>query len=270
MRLICGFVAAAVLAGCVKAPPPYESRYTGPPPSGGVAESAVEPSAPRHPAFDVASVDAALASGRPYEINVLGDSTGNNDNEWVHLIARRIANNYGRAVTVHDWSLDTNAYVSEVTYGVGAPVTIWNGSAPGRGADYSAQQFPAIAPEPPDVTIISHGHNNPNGAVRNITALINLAYTSGTRGVVVLTQNPILPNSIAGPPERAELEANTFREINTTFNNPSNGTVVIDVFSAFPTGPELEGLLVAGDGVHPNAAGEQLWADTVAAGLRLR
>jgi hypothetical protein len=259
-----------VLAGCAHPPPAYESHYTSPPTNAAVktappvTPTPLAEALPPRPLFDVASVNAKLSTDQPYTISVLGDSTGNATNEWVHIAARKIAADYNRQVTVHDWNMDTMAYAKTTVYGSGPPATIWNASGPGKSAQWSAQNFPAMVPDPVDLTIVNHGHNDPRDAVPGIGALVNLAYDKGTGGVVVLTQNPRL-----GDPVRAKLEADTYQQIAATFNDRRLGVMVIDVFSTFPTGDALKGMLIA-DGIHPNDAGEQLWADTVEAGLQLR
>ncbi|CAA0078343.1 Uncharacterised protein [Mycolicibacterium vanbaalenii] len=242
------------LVGCQREQPAYESRYTEPP-----ATTVAE-----RPTFDVTSVNTALSGTQPYTVSVLGDSTGNWINEWVHLVAQRIAAAYERQVTVHDWNPDSGEYGRDTVYGQGAPVTIWNAAGPGESTQWSIQNFQEQVPGPVDLTIINHGHNDPKGAVSGIDRLIGMSFRKGTGGVVVLTQNPRIDE-----PGRAQLEADTYTQIRDEFNNPNRGTVVVDVFAAFPQGDALLPLLER-DRVHPNEAGSRLWADAVATGLQLR
>jgi lysophospholipase L1-like esterase len=247
-------VLALLVAGCSHQPPAYESHYT--PPATTVTGA--------HPAFDPATVGQALQTDRPYTIAVLGDSTGNGVQEWVHLLGKRIATAYQRQVTVHDWDVDANTYGKDTVYGSGVPVTIWNASGAGKSAQWSVEHFAAQVPQPVDLTFINHGHNDPEHAEQGIEELVELAYGKGTGGVVVVLQNPRADN-----PDRAALEANIYRQIGDRFNHPGQGTVAVDVFSAFPTGDALPPLLMP-DRAHPNEAGQQLWVDTVAAALQLR
>lgn len=213
----------------------------------------------------VSRTDNALASDRPFVITVLGDSTGNQPTEWVGLIAQRIADEYGRVVTMHNWSPDANRYVSDTVFGTaGAPVVIWNGSAAGKTAQYSIEWFSTLSPEASNLTIINHGHNSPLAASDGIKQLTDMAYAEGTDEVAIVLQNPR-----ADKPDRAALEAETFKQIGQRFGDPTSPTDVIDVFSAFPTDDSLRDLLEQ-DGIHPNQAGQQLWADTVASALGLR
>jgi lysophospholipase L1-like esterase len=262
----CCFAAVLLmfLSACSDAPAAYESH----PESHATAASHdfTPPSVTlaQRTAFDVAVVDKKLASDQTYMISVLGDSTGDARNEWVHLLAKRIAADYHRQVTVHDWNTDAGTYDKDTVYGSGAPVTIWNASGPGRSAQWSAQNFPAMVPHPVDLTIINHGHNDPRDAIAGIADLLNMAYATGTGGVVVLTQNPRADN-----PDRARMEADLYQQVDATFNDRRLGAMVIDVYSAFPAGDALLGMLNA-DHIHPNDAGQRVWVDTVASGLQLR
>lgn len=215
---------------------------------------------------DIPSVDRALAGGQPYVISVLGDSTGNDTNEWVHILARRISSNYAREVTVHDWHIDTSAYAKDTTYGSGAPTTIWNASASGQSAQYAVEHFDEMVPRSPDLTFINHGHNDPWNALSGITQLVSLVGNKGSGQIAVILQNPRLDG---GRPGRAHLESTLFQSIAHRFSNPDSGVILVDVFSKFPTGDALAGALKP-DGLHPTDEWEQVWADTVAQRLGIR
>jgi lysophospholipase L1-like esterase len=214
--------------------------------------------------FDPAVVARTLTSTQPYIISILGDSTGNNTGEWVHRLSRRIADTYGRTVTVHDWDIDSGTYESQRIYGDhGAPVTVWNGSAPAKSAQYALQWYPQMAPSPVDLTIINHSHNDPAIAVEGVVQLVDVAYrnTLPGGGVAVTLQNP-----------RTDSHAQTRQHVIDTlrgiYSNPATGVVLLDVNSAFRAG-NLKDLLRP-DGIHPSETGSILWADTVAKGLELQ
>ena len=259
VALLCLFA----LVGCRHEPPAYESRYTPPPP-----EPAYAPATPPQWAlFDPASVNRALEGDRPYTISVLGDSTGNYVDEWVHILARHIAAAYGRTVAVRDWDVEQNAYQveQEHLYGTGVPVTVWNASSAGKSAEYSLENYPKMMPQPTDLTIISHGHNSPNGAAKGVVRLVDMAYRNTTPGggVMVVLQNPRTDKF-------ADQRTKVTDQLRQMYSGkPDTGVVLLDVNSAFTAAPDLPALLRP-DGIHPNAAGSQVWADAVVQQLGLR
>lgn len=246
-------VLCLLLVGCSHEPPPYVSTYTSPPPY----------TDPGRPPFDAVTVSQALRSNQPYVISVLGDSTGNNRGEWVHLVSERIARVFNRPVMVHDWNIDTNAYATDTTYpGAGAPVTVWNGSGAGKPAQYSAQWYPQMAPQPVNLTFVNHSHNRTRDAVPGVEHLVDTAYanTLPGGGVVVILQNPRTD-------DRADAGQQAIDELRGVYSVPKTGVVLVDVNSAFTRG-DVPALLRP-DGVHPNEQGSQVWADTVVNALRL-
>lgn len=247
----------AILAGCQHPIPAYESHYTGP------ESSTAAPAS--YPPFDVSTINQALSGDQPYVISVIGDSTGNAPDEWVHLIAERIAANYGRTVTVHDWEVvnNFNQYKPPFVYGSGPPVTIWNGSASGKPPTYSLQYYDQMAPVPVNLTIISHAHNQPQEAVRGVGMLVSRAYANSLPGggVVVVLENA-RTDSLAGDVQSAIDQLR-----NVYANDPS--VALIDVNTVFKGRPDLPDLLLP-DGIHPNQKGSQVWAGVAASALQLR
>lgn len=215
-------------------------------------------------AFDLAGVRIALQAAEPYVVSILGDSTSQVSNSWVFLVAEELSVRYERTVSVHTWDADLNRYAGLVTYGDGErEVTIWNGSARGQSAQYSARWYEKLVPEPVDLTLVNHGHNNPWHAIAGIDLLVKAALgnskTAG--GVVVILQNPRL-----GDEPRAKLEQRAIDELRAAYTG-SNDAVIADVNSKFQ-GADLPTLLNA-DGIHPNEEGHRLWAETVLATLGL-
>lgn len=204
-----------------------------------------------------------LLSDQPFVISVLGDSTGAQAGAWTYLVSQRIADSYNREVTVHDWSIETNSYADTQIFGSGAPVTVWNGSARGKSAQYSLKWFPQMAPQPADLTIINHTHNNPWHAIEGISQLVDVAYRNTPGGsVVVMLQNPRTDDG-----ERAALEQQIIDRLRTIYSAPESRAVVVDANTAF-NGGDL-GALLKPDGAHPSDKGSQLWADTVVSTLGL-
>lgn len=217
-------------------------------------------------AFNRYSIDHALASDRPYVIVVLGDSTSRADGAWTYQVSRRIAEDYHRVVTVHDWSTESLSYSDTQTFGSGGPpVTVWNGSAGGQSAQYSLKWFSQMVPEPHDLTIINHTHNNPWHAVDGISQLVAKASAQSRPGggVAVILQNPRTDST-----NRAELEQQVIDQLRTTYGGSASSVVMVDVNAAFHEG-DLNKLLMP-DGVHPSKQGSQLWADTVISTFLIR
>lgn len=199
-----------------------------------------------------------------WTMTVLGDSTGNDGNEWVANLGRTIAADKQRPVTYYAWDADTSSYSAPVTYGEGtaAPVTIWNGSASGMGPDYSLANLPDLAANPSDLLIVNHGHNftNPQQGDTDESKLIaaTAAQWQATPAVAVTLQNPRVTNAEAQDANLAALRGTA----------ASSSYTVIDVEGAFRAQTDLAALLQA-DGTHPNAAGQALWSSVVNAALGL-
>jgi len=206
---------------------------------------------------------ARTTPDKPLTLAVIGDSTGNEENEWVYAFARTLSPALDRPITIHNWSIDTNRYVSETLVGSGrnAPIVIWNGSAPGKDTTYSTDNFSALYPEPTDLTIISHGlnHTNPDLASTGVQNLIYMARNAqpAPPAIAVVLQNPRLD-------DKAAQEDATVARLRDTFAPADSGVTAIDVYSAFRAAPDLAALIrPAPDLVHPNATGSNLWASVV-------
>lgn len=214
-----------------------------------------EPSAaPLRPALDKLARD-----GEPAIILVIGDSTGNNASEWVYLLGDRLVAQTGRPVTIRPWSDEDTAYGQDVsTPGSGAPITILNYSAPGRGPDYALENFNKAATGRPDLAIINHGHNTSGPDLDNALGRIALRLTTQwdqPPAIMATIQNPRTDNTV-----QSEAAIRAARN----FGDRRPDVTMIDVAAAFEK-QGTEALL--GDGVHPNAAGQQVWTETVAQAL---
>jgi hypothetical protein len=242
---IAGFVGGIILlASCSQTPPAASLGQRSP--------------------FDPAVIANELQTDRPYVISVLGDSTSIMPGAWVYLVSARIADKYRRAVTVHDWDMDLNAFADVTTFGSGAPVTVWNGSARAQSAQYSLKWYRQMVPEPVDLTIINHTHNNPWNVVQGVSDLVDYAYqnTRPGGGVVVTLQNPRTDAE-----DRGKLEQQVTDELRTVYSEPRTGVVLVDVNKAFSN--DDVSVLLKPDGVHPSDKGSHLWADTVMSSLEL-
>lgn len=194
---------------------------------------------------------------REWTLTVLGDSTGNDTNEYVFLLAKQLSDAHNRPVIIHRWTND--AYESEMRIGAGryAPLHIWNGSVPGTTGEYALDHLEAIAPKA-DLTILNYGHNY-KGAWNTETVTLQLVNAvdgqHGNGAMLFMFQNPQNPET----PD-SEATSQKIREMVTTANYEA-----VDVYQAFKATGDIAPLMH--DNIHPNPAGSQVWADAVAAKL---
>ena len=209
-------------------------------------------------------------------ILVISDSTGNQTNEWPYLVAQWLAGRYpAYTVLVRFWDetgeLDYQA-ATTLQVGTGTrTLSVWiAGKAGGIPGYFLGARFDAaIRATSPDVVFLSHGHNmgdplaSESGrfGIRNgyLACTESVAKVHPFAAIVLLSQNP---TTMAGRENWQAEKANILWEI---AGNRDYG--VIDVHEAFIQTPDWSTVLLSGDGVHPNEAGSQLWADTVIAAM---
>jgi len=211
-------------------------------------------------AVTLARAKSVLAKKSPVVISVLGDSTGDEEGEWVDLWANKLGDS--RQVTVHRWDPDTNDWLQgPATYGTHGPrVTIWNGSQPGAKASSPATELKAMTPGKADMVIYSFGHDDTAGTItKGLTATAD-AVAKRWAGIptVVIRQNPE-SNQHRAAQDRTLAAVSRWAK--------QSRTPTIDVTKAFHQSSEDVASLTKDDG-NPNAIGSQLWADAVAAALR--
>ena len=259
-RTLAAAVIAATLGltGCTSAPPPVSEKV-----QAAYEEGLKQAAGPQEVQFvTLEEVLPKLRAGEPFTLTVIGDSTGYSTTGWVRPTVEVITAATGKAAVVHDWDATAVGYAAPVTIGDGQPtLTVWNGSASGKNADYAAENAAALMPEKSDLIIINHGHNS--GAVFNamehLKRLVSAVRTSGNgkdAALVVTAQNPRTDGE-AGK-VGAEVVAAT-KETAATYE----GVTVLDVHSAFQnSGQPLPSLLVS-DGLHPSPAGYEVWSAAV-------
>lgn len=192
-------------------------------------------------------------------ISVLGDSTGDEPGEWVDLWARDLSTH--GTVTLHFWDATTrdwNAHPA-VYPGPDRTITVWNGSRAGASHAYPLEYLDRILPSRPSLTILNFGHNPaPERADEGAAELLAAADAkwAGRVPAAIVLQNPALgmwQEQTAGSVAALRAWA------------PGAGYPIIDVNAAFRARGGLPELLA--DDLHPNSAGQRLWADTVRAAL---
>ncbi|HEX5427179.1 MAG TPA: SGNH/GDSL hydrolase family protein [Pedococcus sp.] len=200
-------------------------------------------------------VRAALGGRGAVVVSVLGDSTGNEDGEWVDLWARSLGAT--RQVVLHQWDDVRGGWLPRARmYGQHGPVvTIWNGSKSGAQAGYARARLAAIQPERPDLVLYSFGHNHsPGDVVGPMRALVSAVdgRWPGTPASAVILQNPQLGATAAK-------HAHVVAEL--TLWAAGTGLPTIDVYGAFEVHADEASLFK--DFRHPSPAGSALWAAVV-------
>lgn len=181
---------------------------------------------------------------------VLGDSTGNDEGEWVDLWAE---NELGTTAAL--WRFDSeDGYTRE-----GGDTRVWSGSQPGAKATYPAQHWSDIwSAKTPDLVIFNFGHNypTPTRAVEDLEALRQrVAKRAPSAPILVMLQNP------------QENDANEEARLGIAAWAKDQGLPTIDIAGAFAkSGIPYDEL--RRDRVHPSAEGSKIWADAVGAALR--
>lgn len=200
---------------------------------------------------------AALASTDPVVVSVLGDSTSNARQEWVHRWAQDLSSE--RPVTISHWDeAGQRGFVEPDVLsetGDGSPLTIWSGSQSGADSTYALDRLSVIIPESPDLVVLNFGHlETVDSAAANVEELLTAIRDDfGDVPVVVVLQQPQVDDA------NAEV-----REAIGTWA-ASEGLGTIDVAQAFLETDDVTALLQ--DNLHPNDAGSRLWARTVEAAL---
>ena len=154
------------------------------------------------------------------------------------------------------------------TYGGSPTVTFVNGSHPGASMTYllDATRFQRMTPNyGQSLAIVSCSHND---STRTGTAyladwttmLANLRAKFPLAGIAASTQNPKTAPA-------TNIREHTIRAAQIIGWASRNRVGVVDARRAFSEDARGLAVLLASDGVHPTAAGSQLWADTVTAAL---
>jgi GDSL-like Lipase/Acylhydrolase family len=246
-----GAIAAAALDP--QAPPPVSDKvasyYSNPPTK----------AAAREPGKLAPAVALLGDTKRPWTLQVVGDSTGASSVRWVYVLAARMSVKYDRPVVIHDWNVTSNSYATETTVGDGngASIVIWNGSATGKGTQYSMDNWAAMTAQRPDLLVVNHGLNMPDAdaARAGVKAVVDRAITQWPEA-------PALAVTIQSP--RTDKSAATEEQTTDVLRRAWTGSLVtvIDVNQAFKAAGDPAPLLIS-DGLHPSVKGAQIWADAV-------
>ncbi|MGE9782790.1 SGNH/GDSL hydrolase family protein [Janibacter sp. G368] len=220
-------------AGATAAAPPSSSS------SSTSSPSAAEPTWTMDDARDALAGDGS-------RVLVLGDSTGNGNDEWASLWAQ------SAQLPLARWDTDTEAgYVNEAD-----DTRLWSAAMNSGTAGYPLEHDEVWPAQDPDLVLLSYGHFH-DSAADATDALEDLRVELADRypdaPVVVVLQNPEADNA----------DADRRAAIGDWADDA--GLPTIDVAAAFEDSGDPDALLA--DEINPSPEGSQLWADTVAEAL---
>lgn len=224
--------------------------------------TATATSSPAESPSRISAVRELLQTSDPLVIALLGDSTGNETWEWPYIWARDLAAT--RPVTISAWNEWTeDGYVepqvlSTDENGDVGPLTLYGGHQSGARASYPAEHLAELVPERPDLVVLNYGHNNARDDIdADLGATLEaLRDEFGEDLPVVLTLQQ---------PQTGDANAKVRAKVHDFAEEHQLGW--IDVAAAFEDQDDPS--LLMADDIHPNEAGEELWAQTVAETLRV-
>lgn len=191
---------------------------------------------------------------------VVGDSTGDETTEWIHLLLEDLALQFPTyTFEWRVWNVGLKVYDAAVTISTGTganTLTLHNASIPGEEATFvKGEIYDPITDVQADLTIVSFGHNgltDPENQRTELAAFTcRMADDYPDRPIILIGQNPRTDNETMAPKVRE------FRELAA-----EQGYGFIDVHSAFKKfAIPLASFMT--DTVHPNALGSELWKNTV-------
>jgi len=200
-------------------------------------------------------------------IIVFGDSTGDGDTEWIHLLAEKLGDDYPtHTVAYRKWNTTSDTYdaASTIQTGSGAStLTVWNSAVSGSvatrfaGTDLVGAARPSAMGQDPDLVILSYGHNGGSNIERQypMTATMagEVARLLPFTPIILVGQNPVTTD------ETMSEKVRVFKALAA-----AQGFGFIDINAHFTRylSPLADYYLPA-DTVHPNADGSEVWADTV-------
>jgi lysophospholipase L1-like esterase len=193
---------------------------------------------------------------------VLGDSTGNDTDEWVRLVASWLASRYPAYTVLHWLWNDTNQnYDTPTTIQAGSgshSLKIYNASTPGKLASYSTPILAAQLPIAPHAVIMNYGHNTTATTVRpdNLTLARAVREKYPYTTIVITAQNPRIPTD-------PDYGNGLLRQQSNIDLAQSEGFGLINILQAFLSNPNYATDWLQPDGLHPNSNGSIRWAQEV-------
>jgi hypothetical protein len=236
---------------------PSSAASSGPSSGPSSAPSSGTTTAATDAAAQAAQAAALVGSGRDVTISVLGDGTGDEEGEWVQVLATQLGRTHQVALNDLDPS-DPTRYTAAVDYGEAGPrVTIWNGSRAGVDAGYAAQRLGFLVPSKPDVVLLSYGRDDKAATIAGSLTGTYAALRGRWPDVpVLLVLQPPDRDDAIGPVRVAAEDWATSASVPT-----------IDVAAAFSQAGDPNSFVSVVDPPSVNARGGRLWAQTVLTAL---
>lgn len=211
------------------------------------------------------AVRSAFDGSQPVRVLVLGDESGDADDEWVALWADQLADTH--STTYARWDVNTRGFEPVERKGSGSQVSIFNASHEGSTLTDATRDFArtrqamagsaSASPTPQvgdsDVVVVSFGYREPAAQFAQNLQKLSAELKPGTP-VLVINQ---------APQKNGQANIQRDRARAATDWADQNGYGSVDVFAAFIAAPEPLAQLLDAKGVLPNARGQQVWADAV-------
>lgn len=192
-------------------------------------------------------------------ILVVGDSTGNQTDEWVYLFGQWLESEYPtHAVSYSPWNDAGNVYDAPISLGTGTgprTIHIWNASVSGAPAQYftGSKQPAAIDAVSADLIIFNMGHNNVVGQIATLErgeflqGIEHARLSKPSAYVATFLQNPNRDdNEMASGVAEMAAVAGLYGDVR-----------VVDAYNPFIAQGKASSLYI--DNVHPSASGTQLF-----------
>lgn len=210
------------------------------------------------PIPNMGAVQQALRSPDQVDIVIFSDSTADEPTEWPALWADAMADDH--AVTLHRWINSSKRYQPKKLSTTGPIRQVWNCSVSGWRASHFFNRVEQCMPEPPELVIVSLGHNNnsaPHQVIDQLEILIGrIRYVSPTEVPVVITlQNPVTTRERQPAADQINKDERAWAT--------EHGYPIIDVEGAFKESDQGVAALLKEDGLHPSEAGSVVWVETV-------
>lgn len=195
-------------------------------------------------------------------LNLVGDSTGNETGEWFYKLVVWIGQQFPKYTIVYRlWDDAAQAYLAPTTIQTGTgsrTLSVYNGSHPGAAHDYTfansnTTRFNLTFPVTPTTVITSYGYNNGLTNYREqMHELTRWITGSFPQAEVIL---------VAQPPKAstdADSANSLLRSADVRAFALQEGYGLIDAAQPFIDYGNFDEL-IAGDKIHPTAAGMDLW-----------